>query len=188
MHPVGTTDRIQARARYICMLVAQHTRLSVSERHWTNVQGSVCAIHDKPIVSLYTVDRSYAVALPAALRKSARSKMSLSVSPCACAEASTPQRQAQHSAARLRTKHFCDIATLAWDAKLEGLVREACPSALALDWSPEVDPEVVRWQAEVCNHSCTDATAVDQLCMFSVSYCWFHYSTPLSSGQSLALA
>lgn len=65
------------------------------------------------------------------------------------ADASSAERQAQHAAARLRTKHYCDIATLAWEAQLEGLVREACPSALALDWSAEVDPEVVRWQAEV---------------------------------------
>ena len=65
-------------------------------------------------------------------------------------DASSAERQAQHAAARLRTKQFCDIATLAWDAQLEGLVRQACPLALALDWSPEVDPEVVRWQAEVC--------------------------------------
>ncbi|KAL3147912.1 hypothetical protein ABBQ32_002622 [Trebouxia sp. C0010 RCD-2024] len=64
-------------------------------------------------------------------------------------DASSAERQAQHAAARLRTKQFCDIATLAWDAQLEGLVRQACPLALALDWSPEVDPEVVRWQAEV---------------------------------------
>ena len=66
-----------------------------------------------------------------------------------CADASSAERQAQHAAARLRTKHYCDIATLAWEAQLEGLVREACPLALAMDWSAEVDPEVVRWQAEV---------------------------------------
>ena len=71
------------------------------------------------------------------------------------ADASTAERQAQHAAARLHTKHYCDIATLAWEAQLEGLVREACPSALALDWSPEVDPEVVRWQAEVHTHAHT---------------------------------
>lgn len=68
------------------------------------------------------------------------------------ADATSAERQARHTAARLRTKQLCDIATLAWDAQLEGLVRQACPLALALDWSPEVDPEVVRWQAEVCNH------------------------------------
>ena len=67
-------------------------------------------------------------------------------------DANSAERQAQHAAARLRTKLYCDIATLAWEAHLEGLVREACPSALALDWSAEVDPEVVRWQAEVHPH------------------------------------
>ena len=71
------------------------------------------------------------------------------------ADASSAERQAQHTAARLRTKQFCDVATLAWDAQLEGLVRQACPLALALDWSAEVDPEVVRWQAEVCTHQCS---------------------------------
>ena len=71
------------------------------------------------------------------------------------ADASSGERQAQHTAARLRTKQFGDIATLAWDVQLEGLVRQACPLALALDWSPEVDPEVVRWQAEVCIHRCS---------------------------------
>ena len=65
------------------------------------------------------------------------------------ADAATPERTAQHAMARLRTKQYFDIATLAWDAKLESLVREACPLALAMDWSPEIDPEVVRWQAEV---------------------------------------
>ena len=68
------------------------------------------------------------------------------------ADAATPERKAQHAAARLRTKQYFDIATLAWDAKLESLVREACPLALAMDWSPEIDPEVVRWQAEVGHH------------------------------------
>lgn len=69
---------------------------------------------------------------------------------CVChLDASSAERKAQHAAARLRTKQYCDIATLAWDAKLEGLVREACPLALALDWAAEVDPEVVRWQVEV---------------------------------------
>lgn len=72
------------------------------------------------------------------------------------ADASGPERKAQHAAARLRTKQLCDIATLAWDAKLEGVVREACPLALALEWSGEVDPEVVRWQTEVTSPaSCT---------------------------------
>ena len=65
------------------------------------------------------------------------------------ADAATPERKAQHAMARLRTKQYFDIATLAWDAKLESLVREACSLALAMDWSPETDPEVVRWQAEV---------------------------------------
>jgi len=64
-----------------------------------------------------------------------------------------PERKAQHAAARLRTHQYCDIATLAWDAKLEGLVREACPLALAVEWSGEVDPEAVRWQAEVMTTS-----------------------------------
>ena len=67
------------------------------------------------------------------------------------ADTNGPERQAQHAAARLRTQQLCDIATLAWDAKLEGLVREACPLALAVEWSGEVDPEVVRWQTEVTN-------------------------------------
>ena len=64
-------------------------------------------------------------------------------------DANGPERKAQHAAARLRTHQYCDIAALAWDVKLEGLVREACPLALAVEWSGEVDPEVVRWQAEV---------------------------------------
>lgn len=64
-------------------------------------------------------------------------------------DANGPERKAQHAAARLRTHQYCDIATLAYDVKLEGLVREACPLALAMEWSGEVDPEVVRWQAEV---------------------------------------
>ena len=71
------------------------------------------------------------------------------------ADASSAERQARHAAARLRTKLYCDIATLAWEAQLEGLVREACPSALALNWSAEVDPEAVRWQAEVRPHAHT---------------------------------
>ena len=65
------------------------------------------------------------------------------------ADPNTAERKTQHAAARLRTKQYCDIATLAWDAKLEGLVREACPPALALEWAAEVDPEAVRWQAQV---------------------------------------
>ena len=69
--------------------------------------------------------------------------------PCNVADANGSQRKAQHAAARLRTKQYCDIATLAWESKLEGVVREACPLALAIVWSAEVDPEVVRWQAEV---------------------------------------
>jgi len=68
-------------------------------------------------------------------------------------DASGPERKAQHAAARLRTHQYCDIATLAWDAKLEGLVREACPLALAVEWSGEIDPEAVRWQAEVMTTS-----------------------------------
>ena len=65
------------------------------------------------------------------------------------ADAATAGRSAQHAAARLRTRHYCDIATLAMKAGLEGLVQQASPLALALEWSAEVDPEVVRWQAEV---------------------------------------
>ncbi|DBA87841.1 TPA: hypothetical protein ACH3X1_004837 [Trebouxia sp. C0004] len=77
------------------------------------------------------------------------------------ADAPGPERKAQHAAARLRTHQYCDIATLAWDVKLEALVREACALALAVEWSGEVDPEVVRWQAEV---SLLEAKAASATC------------------------
>ena len=68
------------------------------------------------------------------------------------ADAASPARSAQHAAARLRTRQFCDAAALALEAGLDELARQASPLALALDWSAEVDPEVLRWQAEVSGH------------------------------------
>ena len=68
------------------------------------------------------------------------------------ADGASPARSAQHAAARLRTRQFCDAAALALEAGLDEVARQACPLALALDWSADVDPEVVRWQAEVSIH------------------------------------
>ncbi|KAK9813259.1 hypothetical protein WJX72_011566 [[Myrmecia] bisecta] len=64
-------------------------------------------------------------------------------------EADSTEKAARQQQARGRTLLWCDIVRTAGAAKLESVVREAAPQALALEWSPAVDAEVVVAQAEV---------------------------------------
>jgi len=64
--------------------------------------------------------------------------------------AMTDAGRQQRIAARARFGLWCEIARVAWSARLSDIVLQVAPFALAFEFRPEVDREAVAAQAELC--------------------------------------
>eukprot|EP00873_Tetraselmis_striata_P015149 jgi/Tetstr1/435413/TSEL_024322.t1 len=75
--------------------------------------------------------------------------LALEPAPPPAATDDSEERTARQHAARQRTIWWCEVVKAAWSVRLDQIVIDAAPHALAAQWDPAVDAEMVVAQAEV---------------------------------------